>query len=89
MAGKRKNLIEQKLILTLNEYLHPHFPSFEIADAKKCAGCPAAVKYNEEEFKKWLEIFQKILFFMLEVIIIQFGDLILSNEKVEKLFGSS
>jgi len=79
--GERKNLIEKKLISTLNKYLHPHFPSFEIANAKKCAGCPAAVKYNEEEFKKWLEIFQTILFFMLEVLLMQFGDLIISNKE--------
>jgi len=60
LASKGKGWVEQKIIGPLNTYLHPYFPSFEISK-DWCPGCPAAVKFNREEFEKWLEMFQRIV----------------------------
>ena len=78
--GKRKSMIESKIIRPINNYLHPHFPSFEIAKGKKCSRCPASLKFDREELGKWLELYQRILFILLEFLLVNFGDIIFSDE---------
>lgn len=51
----------------LNKYLHPDFTRMEISRAN-CTACPATVKYDENEYKKAVKIFQDIGALILEVL---------------------
>ncbi|MEM2972106.1 MAG: hypothetical protein QW270_06780 [Candidatus Bathyarchaeia archaeon] len=77
---KQKQKIKEKIIGPLNKYLHPYFPSFEIALGKRCAGCPAAVKYDEEKLKKWIEVFQRILFLIFDFILQNYWEQLVADK---------
>ncbi len=46
------------------EYIHPYFPSLDIGE-EKCSKCPATVRYDENRYYEWLEIFQNIIDFII------------------------
>lgn len=67
LLPEMKTWIESKIINPLNRYLHPYFPSFEISkEWGEHSSCPAAVKFNEEKLKEWLDLFQRINWFVIE-----------------------
>lgn len=74
MLPKIEKWVKREIIWPLNEYLHPHFPSFEISEKwGNHSECPAAVKFNEEKLKEWLTLFQKIICFILGGLFDIFG----------------
>jgi hypothetical protein len=69
-----KEWVRSEIIWPLNEFLHPHFPSFEISEKwGNHSDCPAAVKFNGEKLKEWLTLFQKIIWFILRSLFDIFG----------------
>ncbi|MCD6514112.1 MAG: hypothetical protein J7L07_04235 [Candidatus Odinarchaeota archaeon] len=74
LRSKIENWVEEEIIRPLNNYLHPHFPSFEISEKwGEHSNCPAAVKYDEKKLNEWLDIYQKTVWFMLEALFEFFG----------------
>jgi len=71
LKGKWKSWIEKNIFHLLNKYLHPNFKYFELHP--ECIGCPAIVKYEEKELNKWLETFQRIVWFIIISIFEIFG----------------
>lgn len=64
-----KTFIEREIINPLNKYLHPYFPYFEYSeDWGEHSNCPAAVKFNEEKLNEWLDLFQRIIWFVIETL---------------------
>jgi len=63
---KFKNKIIKKFGV-LNRYLHPDFTRMDIYRAN-CASCPATVKYDENEYRKAIKIFQDIGVLILDVL---------------------
>lgn len=61
----RYNSKIQKKIGMLNKYLHPSFKETDISKPE-CTACPSSVVFNEEEYKKSVEIFQDISTLLLE-----------------------
>jgi len=50
------------------EYIHPYFPRLDIGE-EKCSKCPATVRYDENRYYEWLEIFQDIIYFIIIAIL--------------------
>jgi hypothetical protein len=50
------------------EYIHPYFPHLEIGQEKRSKS-PATVRYDEDYYYEWLEIFQTIIDFIIGAIL--------------------
>lgn len=63
----------------LNKYLHPYFEKMDIG-TEKCSKCPATTRYDENRYYEWLELFQNIIAFVIEIIFVYYP----SIEKTEE-----
>ncbi|MCD4809755.1 MAG: hypothetical protein K8R17_07640 [Methanosarcinales archaeon] len=63
----------------LNKYLHPYFEQMDIG-TEKCSKCPATTRYDENRYYEWLELFQNIITFVIEIIFVYYP----SIEKTEE-----
>jgi len=66
VPNKSKDWLTE-LIGLLNKYLHAYFPFTEVPKPY-CPGCPASVKYDAEEFRKCVELFQDVTTILLETV---------------------
>lgn len=62
--GKFKSNLQDK-IRVLNKFLHPIFKETDISKPK-CTACPSSVAFNEEDYKRTVEIFQDITTLLLD-----------------------
>ena len=67
LVPKRSKDRLNKLIGLLNKYLHAYFPFTEISKPY-CPGCPASVKYDAEEYRRCVELFQDVTTILLETL---------------------
>ncbi len=68
----------------LNKYLHPYFQQMDIG-GKKCSTCPATTRYDENRYYEWLDNFQNILDFIIEVILCDYPTIAEKEEAKEAL----
>ena len=62
--GKFKSNLQNK-IGALNRFLHPNFKETDIS-RPECTSCLSCVSFDEEEYRKSIEIFQDIATLLLE-----------------------
>lgn len=67
LTGRGKERFK-KIQGQLNKYLHPYFKHMDIGE-EKCSKCPATVRYDENRYHEWLEIFQDIIDFIIDSIL--------------------
>lgn len=66
VPNKSKDHLNE-LIGLLNKYLHAYFPFTEVPKPS-CPRCPASVKYDAEEYRKCVELFQDVTTILLKTV---------------------
>ena len=67
LSGRGKERFK-KIQGLLNEYLHPYFQHMDIGE-EECSKCPATTRYDENRYYEWLEFFQNITDFIIEMLL--------------------
>ncbi|VUT27611.1 MAG: hypothetical protein SYNGOMJ08_00158 [Candidatus Syntrophoarchaeum sp. GoM_oil] len=50
------------------EYIHPYHQRMDIGE-EKCSTCPATTRYDENRYYEWLEFFQNLIDFIIEMVL--------------------
>ena len=67
LTGRGKERFE-KIQGQLNKYLHPYFKHMDIG-GEKCSKCPATTRYDKDRYYEWLEFFQNLIDFVIEMML--------------------
>jgi hypothetical protein len=63
-----KEILENKTQRVLNKYIHPYFQCMDIGK-ENCSKSPETTRYDGNLYYEWLEIFQNIIYFIIEAIL--------------------
>lgn len=67
LSGRGKERFK-KIQGLLNKYLHPYFQHMDIGE-EECSKCPATTRYDENRYYEWLDFFQNITDFIIEMLL--------------------
>lgn len=68
----------------LNKYLHPYFQQMDIG-GDRCSKCPATTRYDEKRYYEWLELFQNITDFIIEMMLCYYPTIAETTDAKEAL----
>lgn len=68
----------------LNKYLHPYFQQMDIG-GDQCSKCPATTRYDENRYYEWLELFQNITDFIIEMMLCYYPTIAETTDAKEAL----